>query len=148
MSMGRGSFDFCLKRDFVASEVVYFPMTLESIICNVKFEKFQGTFWDWKKETTKEKKKKFPYLVVMCYCKFLQNGGRIQILELQQLKHVMKSNVKSRQPGVLILMLPPPSPPPLVFNESLIISQLLYQISSLHKNQKKKKNDRRPGEQQ
>ena len=57
--------------------------------------------------------------------------------KLQQLKHVMKTNVKSRQPGVLILMLPPPPLPPPVFNESLIISQLLYQISSLHKNKKK-----------
>ena len=71
--------------------------------------------------------------------KWWENPG----LELQQLKHLMKSNVKSRQPGVLILMLPPPPLPPPVFNESLIISQLLYQISSLHK-----KNDRRPGEQQ
>ena len=44
LTMGRGSFDFCLKRDFVASEEVYFQMTLESIICNVKFKKFQRNF--------------------------------------------------------------------------------------------------------
>ena len=61
LTMGRGSFDFCLKRDFVASEEVYFPMTLESIICDVKFDEFQRNF-DTERKNNEGKEEKISVL--------------------------------------------------------------------------------------
>ena len=76
--MGRESFDFCLKRDFVASEEVYFAMTLESIICNVKFEKFQRNF-DTERKNNEGKEEKISvlsrYVLVQVPSKWWENPG-------------------------------------------------------------------------